>query len=63
MNFDRSESDLTAITDDRWSELTADERFRRIEEPDEMFSAITVGTARAEVWQGLLLIFLLILIG
>jgi hypothetical protein len=63
VNFDRSESDLTAITDDRWSELTADERFRRIEEPDEMFSAITVGTARAEVWQGLLLIFLLILIG
>jgi hypothetical protein len=59
----RRGSGLTALSDDRWAELTADERLRRIEEPSELFGALTSGSARIEIWQGLLLVFLLILIG
>ena len=63
VNFDRSESDLEPLADERWGELTAAERLRRINEPAELFSAIKSDSARVEIWQLLLFVFLAILVG
>ncbi|MHC4876754.1 MAG: BatA domain-containing protein [Planctomycetota bacterium] len=60
---DRSESDLTPLTDERWGELTEDDQFRLIESPDELFGAVHEQSARVEIWFGLLLLFVLFLIG
>lgn len=63
VDFDRTESDLTPLADERWAELTDDDRLRRIETPDELFEALKSDTARVELWHILLLVFLAILIG
>jgi hypothetical protein len=63
VNFDRSESDLEPLADERWGELTGEERLRRINEPGELFSAIQSDSARVEIWQLLLFVFLAILVG
>ena len=63
VNFDRTESELTSLTDGEWVELTADNRIRRIEEPADLFTAIKSETARVETWHLLLLLFLAILVG
>jgi hypothetical protein len=63
VDFDRSESDLTPLTDERWAELTEEDRLRRIETPAELFEAIKSDTARVELWHLLLLAFLVILVG
>lgn len=63
VNFDRSESELTPLTDERWSELTADDRLHRIETPEDLFASLETSAARVELWHLLLLAFLAILIG
>ena len=63
VNFDRSESDLEPLANERWGELTGEERLRRINEPAELFSAIKSDSARVEIWQLLLFVFLAILVG
>jgi hypothetical protein len=63
VDFDRSESDLTPLTDERWAELTEEDRLRRIETPAELFEALKSDTARVELWHLLLLVFLIILVG
>jgi hypothetical protein len=63
VNFDRSESELTPLTDEGWSELTDDGRLHRIETPEELFAALETSAARVELWHLLLLAFLAILIG
>ena len=60
---DRSESDLTPLTDERWAELTENDQFRVIESPDELLGAVQQESARVEIWFGLLLLFVLFLIG
>ncbi len=62
-NVDREESDLSPLDDERWAELTADDRFRVIESPADLFSRVRDESARVEIWFGLLLIFVLFLIG
>ncbi|MBI1311047.1 VWA domain-containing protein [bacterium] len=62
-NANRDESDLTPLTDERWTELTAEGRFRLIEAPSDLFGAVREESARVEIWFGLLLIFVLFLIG
>lgn len=62
-NADRDESDLTPMSDERWSELTSEDRFRLIESPDDLFGSVREESARVEVWSGLLLIFVLFLVG
>ena len=63
VNFDRSESDLDALTDERWGEITGEEKLRRIDEPSEIFTAMKSDSARIEIWQFLLFVFLAILVG
>jgi hypothetical protein len=63
VNFDRSESELTPLTDERWAELTDEERLHRIETPEELFESLETEASRIELWHLLLLAFLLILIG
>jgi hypothetical protein len=63
VNFDRSESDLTPLSDERWGELTDEDRLHRIETPEELFELLEKGAARIELWHLLLLAFLAILIG
>ena len=63
VNFDRAESDLTSLSEERWAELTDESRLHRIETPEELFSSIETGAARVELWHLLLLAFLAILIG
>ena len=62
-NADRDESDLTPLSEERWAELAADDRFRLIETPGDLFGSVREDSARVEVWFGLLLIFVLFLIG
>jgi hypothetical protein len=63
VNFDRSESDLTPLSDERWAELTDENRLHQIETPDELFASLETDAARIELWHLLLLAFLAILIG
>lgn len=63
VNFDRSESDLEPLSDESWTELTGTGRLRRIDEPAELFSALKSDSARVEIWQLLLFVFLAILVG
>ena len=63
VDFDRNESDLTLLAEERWAELTEDDRLRRIESPDEMFDSLQSDTARVELWYLLLFAFLAILVG
>jgi len=63
VNFDRSESDLEAVTDERWGEITGEEKLHRIDEPGEIFTAMKSDSARIEIWQFLLFVFLAILVG
>ena len=63
VNFDRSESELTSLTDERWAELTYENRLRRIEMPEELFQLLETNAARIELWHLLLLGFVAILIG
>lgn len=63
VNFDRAESELTALTDGEWTELTTENRIRRIEQPTDLFTAIKSETARVETWHLLMLLFLAILVG
>lgn len=63
VDFDRTESDLTPLADERWTELTEAEHLHRIESPDELFDALKSDTARVELWHILLLVFLAILVG
>ena len=62
-NSDRDESDLTPLSDERWAELTAEDCFRVIETPDDLFNSVREESARVEIWFGLLLIFVLFLVG
>ena len=63
VNFDRTESELTPLTDERWAELTDENRLRRIETPEELFESLETDAARIELWHLLLLAFVAILIG
>lgn len=63
VNFDRSESELTPLTDELWAELTDEERLHRIETPDELFESLETAASRIELWHLLLLAFVAILIG
>ncbi|NQV26894.1 MAG: BatA domain-containing protein [Rhodopirellula sp.] len=63
VNFDRAESELTPLSDERWAELTDENRLQRIETPEELFASSETGTARVEFWHLLLLAFLAILVG
>jgi len=63
VNCDRSESDLTRLSDEFWSELTGRGRLRRMNEPEELFAALNSDSARVELWQLLLLIFCAVLTG
>ena len=63
VNFDRSESELTPLTDELWAELTEEERLHRIETPDELFESLETAASRIELWHLLLLAFVAILIG
>jgi hypothetical protein len=63
VNFDRSESDLTPLTEERWAELTDENRLHQIETPEELFASLETDAARVELWHLLLLAFLAILIG
>lgn len=63
VNFDRRESDLEPLTDERWGEITGEGRLFRIDEPAEIFAAIRSDSARVEIWQFLLFVFLAILVG
>ena len=63
VNFDRSESELTPLTDERWAELTDEERLHRIETPEELFESLESEASRIELWHLLLLAFVAILIG
>lgn len=63
VNFDRSESELTPLTDELWAELTDEERLHRIETPEELFESLETATSRIELWHLLLLAFVAILIG
>ena len=62
-NSDRDESDLTPLSDERWAELIAEDRFRVIETPDDLLGSVREESARVEIWFGLLLIFVLFLVG
>ena len=63
VNFDRTESELTPLTDERWAELTDEERLHRIETPEELFESLETEASRIELWHLLLLAFVAILIG
>ena len=63
VNCDRSESDLTQLSDESWVELTGADRLRRMDEPGELFAALTSDSARVELWQMLLLVFCAVLTG
>ena len=63
VNFDRAESDLTPLDDERWAELTDENRLHRIETPEELFESLETEASRIELWHLLLLAFLLMLIG
>lgn len=63
VEFDRSESDLTPLTDERFAELTQSGRFRAIDNPQDLLQALRTDSARFEFWHLLLLVFLGILIG
>lgn len=63
VNFDRGESDLSPLSEERWAELTEENRLRRLESPDELVESLNSDTARVEIWPVLLLAFLAILIG
>jgi hypothetical protein len=63
VNFDRRESELMPLTDERWAELTDEDRLRRIETPEELFQSLETDAARIELWHLLLLAFVAILIG
>ena len=62
-NADRDESDLTPLSEERWAELAAEDRFRVIESPGDLFGNVRENSARIEIWFGLLLVFVLFLIG
>lgn len=63
VNFDRRESDLAPIADERWHELTAENRFRALQEPRELLESLKSDNARVELWPLLMLVFLAILVG
>jgi hypothetical protein len=63
VNFDRTESELTPLTDELWAELTDEERLHRIETPEELFESLESEASRIELWHLLLLAFVAILIG
>ena len=63
VNFDRSESELTPLTDELWAELTDAERLHRIETPEELFESLETAASRIELWHLLLLAFVAILVG
>jgi len=63
VNFDRSESDLTQLSEERWAEITDEDRLRQIETPEELFESLETDASRIELWYLLLLAFLAILIG
>jgi hypothetical protein len=63
VSTDRDESDLTPLSDERWAELTAEGRFRPMESPSDLFGSLREESARVEIWFGLLLIFVLFLVG
>lgn len=62
VNFDRRESDLAPLSDERWKTLTEEERVRLLKEPAELFKSLKSENARVEIWPLLLLVFLAILI-
>lgn len=63
VNFDRSESDLSPLSDERWAELVDEDRLHRIDTPEELFESLETDASRIELWHLLLLAFLAILIG
>jgi hypothetical protein len=63
VNFDRAESDLTPLSEERWAELTDEDRLHQIETPEELFASLETDASRIELWHLLLLAFLAILIG
>lgn len=63
VNSDRSESDLTPLSEEHWAELTDDSRLHRIESPQELLESLESDSTRIELWHLLLLAFLAILIG
>lgn len=62
-NADREESSLTPMSDERWAELTAEDRLRLIELPADLFGTVREESARVEIWFGLLLLFVGFLVG
>ncbi|MFP6763100.1 MAG: BatA domain-containing protein [Planctomycetaceae bacterium] len=63
VNCDRSESDLTQLSDETWGSLTGQDRLRRMDQPEELFAALNSDSARVEIWQLLLLGFCALLTG
>ena len=63
VNADRAESDLNPLPDDRWSELTADDRLHRIKTPRDLAQSLKSDHSRVEIWHLLMLVFLAMLVG
>lgn len=63
VNFDRTESELAPISEERWRDLTAENHLRAINEPRELLSSLKSDNARVELWHILMLAFLAILVG
>lgn len=63
VNFDRSESDLSPLSEERRAELTDEGRLHEVDSPEELFESLRTESSRIELWHLLLLAFLAILIG
>lgn len=63
VNFDRGESDLRPLGEDRVATLTANDRMAFVSEVDELMDQMVDEESGAELWRYLLLVFVVILIG
>ncbi|MDA1014391.1 MAG: VWA domain-containing protein [Planctomycetota bacterium] len=63
VNFDRGESDLRPLGEDRVATLTANNRMAFVSEVDELMEQMIDEESGAELWRYLLLVFVLILVG
>jgi hypothetical protein len=63
VNADRAESNLTPLTEEQITSITADERLQFIREGREIQAAASDELPRHELWQLLFLAFLTLLVG